>query len=143
MADSVFDTTVIAAANAVLADRVPGNRLDRCVAAIEDVAHGLRRLRYNRKLYEEYRPHLRERRNDIVEVFVALLDSPNAVVVPRSTLPRPIYARALQCGWPSHDQHLLAAAIDGEDPILFVTERRHWVCCAAVWKRFAITVTVL
>src|SRR3712207_5880922 len=132
MPDSVFDTTVIAFSNDDLANRTPGNQLDTRLSAIEDVVHGRRRIRYNGKLLGEYVPHLRVRRNDVIDLFVGILDSTQAVRVSRNSLSRQLYAKALQCGWPSHDQHLLAAAVDGDRPILFVTEQLHGACSAAV-----------
>jgi hypothetical protein len=74
MADSVIDTSVVSMANGQIAGRRRGNALDRRLSAIEDVAYGRRRIRYNPNPLVEYQrivPHLPERRHR------ALLYCPN------------------------------------------------------------------
>src|SRR5258707_5093776 len=125
MPDCVLDTTVVAMANGDIAARRPGNIFDRRLVVLESVVNGTLRLRYNTKLLGEYQRLIRDHRNDIIEaLFIVLAD--RAIFVPRSTLARQHYRTATEkCHWPGHDQHLLAAALHGDDSALFVTERRH------------------
>jgi hypothetical protein len=140
MADCVFDATVVAFANGEIAARKPGNVFDRRLAAIEGAARGDCRIRYNTKLLGEYQSHVQERRNDVIELFFAALTD-NAVLVARNTLLRQDYAKARdKCRWPTHDQHLLAAALGGDDPSLFVTEQRHANCRAKILACFGIRI---
>jgi hypothetical protein len=143
MADCVLDATVVAMANGDIAARRAGNVLDRRLAVLEAVVGGVRRLRYNRKLLEEYRPFIRAFRNDVIEVFVRVL-ADRGVLVSRNTLRRQEHAAATRrCRWPTHDQHLLAAAVGGDDPTIFVTEARLAVCAAAILAHFAVHVVRL
>jgi hypothetical protein len=138
MPDCVVDATVIYKANGDIAGRRSGNLLDKRLAVIQQIGSGLRRLRYNPKLLTEYRRVVREPRNDVIELFFTIL-SEQAVFVKRNKLPQHSYAKAVErCCWPSHDQHLLAAAIDGVDPSIFVTEERHVNCAACILKAFAV-----
>lgn len=140
MADCVLDASVVALANGDITARRPGNVFDRRLAVIEKVGSGALRLRYNSKLLCEYQPLIREYRNDVIELFFAVL-ADRAIRVPRNTLSRQHYARATQrCRWPPHDQHLLAAALGGNDPAIFVTERRLAQCAARVLACFAVHV---
>lgn len=143
MPDCVVDATVVAMANGDIAGRRTGNVLDRRLTVLEEVVRGVRRLRYNTKLLGEYRPFIKAYRNDVIELFVRVL-ADRAVLVPRNTLTRRDHGRATaECGWPSHDQHLLAAAIGGDDPTIFVTEARLAGCAGAILGRFDIRVTHL
>lgn len=140
MPDCVVDATIIYKANGdIAAGRRPGNILDRRLIVIEQIGSGARRLRYNSKLLNEYQQVAREHRNDVVELFFTAL-AERAVLVTRNKLSPHLYARATQCRWPSHDQHLLAAAVDGTNPTIFVTERRHVNCADCVLRRFAVHV---
>ena len=143
MPDCVVDATVIAMANGDIAGRRQGNALDRRLTVIEDVARGLRRLRYNPKLHAEYNRIIRQYRNDAVELFfIALAD--RSVLVNRNSLSRQDHALATRtCRWPSHDQHLLAAAIGGQNPTIFVTEGAHAKCAARILAHFGIHIANL
>ena len=100
-------------------------------------------MRYNAKLLEEYRPFIAVLRNDVIEVFLRVL-ADRGVLVRRNTLTRQDYAAARQtCRWPSHDQHLLAAALNGDDPTIFVTEARLAECAAGILAHFAIHIAHL
>lgn len=138
MADCVVDASIVHFANTDLAARRPGNVADRRLQVLEQVAGGLRRVRYNQKLLGEYQQLVQERRNDVIEVFFLVLDSSRAVRVSRSTLSRQDYATARCCRWPAHDQHLLAAAIGGDDPSIVVTEGKLARCGAKVLRHFAV-----
>jgi hypothetical protein len=140
MPDCVIDASVVALANGDIAGRRPGNIFDRRLAVIEETVSGLRRLRYNSKLLGEYTDHIRERRNDVLEALFALLDDTNrSVFVRRNTLSRQHYDSATdKCQWPSHDQHLLAAAIDGDNPSIVVTEERLQQCAGKILRHFGI-----
>jgi hypothetical protein len=141
MADSVIDTTVLAFSNAEIAARRPGNAFDIRLRVLEDIVSGTRRLRYNSRLLGEYIDHVDEHRNDVIEMFFSLLDSSAAVLVRRNTLSRQHFNLATNdCNWPSHDQHLLAAAIDGVASAVFVTEERLACCRAAIKRRLGIDV---
>jgi hypothetical protein len=138
MTDCVVDATVIHLANGDLVSRQLGTLFDRRLRLLEQVTNGSRRLRYNPKLLGEYERLTREVRNDIVELFFIAL-SEKAFLVKRNTLSRQDYRTAnRKCGWPGHDQHLIAAALGGNDPHLVVTERWHIKCAACVLRSFAI-----
>jgi hypothetical protein len=140
MPDYVVDATVIGFANGDIAARRPGNVLDRRLSVIEQVVRGVRRLRYNRRLLSEYTQLVQEYRNDVIDAFFALLDdSRRAVLVRRSTLSAGDYDTARRsCRWPTHDQHLLAAALGGDDPTIAVTEARHARCAAELLRHFGV-----
>lgn len=142
MADSVLDATVVAFANGNITARSDGNAFDRRLAAIEQVAYGHRRLRYNQKLLGEYQQVVQEYRNDVIDLFFSVL-ADRSFRVRANTLSRQDYAEARRCRWPSHDQHLLAAAVGGDRPAIFVTESRHAECAAKVLARFGIHVVDL
>jgi hypothetical protein len=57
-----------------------------------------------------------------------------------NTLPRHLHAKMRDANWPSHDQHLLAAAVDGMDPTVYVTESRHVRSAKAVRRHFGIRI---
>ena len=140
MADSVLDATVVAFSNGDLAGRRRGNALDTRLKLLEQVVEQRRPIRYNLKLRAEYIQHLLVNRNDIIALFVAALDSPIATFVPRNTLSRQLWAEAHACRWPAHDQHLLAAAIDGDQPTLIVTENLLANCGEGIRRRLQISV---
>ena len=141
MPDCVLDATVVAYANGNLTGRRHGNILDRRLVIIEMVGSGDLRLRYNSKLLGEYEQLIKDRRNDVIEVFFAVLDSERAVRVRRNALSRQNHVKATtKCRWPVHDQHLIAAAIDGDEPSLFVTEKCLADCAAKIWAHFAVRV---
>lgn len=145
MPDRVVDATVVAFSNGNIAGRRPGNVLDRRLAVLEQIVRGTHRLRYNPRLLHEYQQLVREYRNDVIETLFNLLDDTrHAVLVRRNSLTRQDYATATEsCGWPSHDQHLLAAALDGVDPAIVVTEQRHGECAQAILKHFEIHIEYL
>ena len=107
---------------------------------IQEVGCGARRLRYNTKLRCEYEQVVRQYRNDAIELFFAVL-ADSALFVPRNNLSRQDYATARdRCRWPGHDQHLLAAALGGDDPTIFVTEECHARCAPCILARFGTRV---
>jgi hypothetical protein len=140
MAEWVFDATVIGISNTDLRRRRRGNALDRRLVLIENAVSGVARVRYNRKLLGEYQRLASQYKNDVIELFFAILDSGGAVLVGRNTLSRQEYSLALACRWPSHDQHLLAAAVGGAAVTVFVTEARHVQCASKIRRNFAISI---
>src|SRR6266849_6473172 len=145
MPDCVVDATVVAFSNGNIAGRRPGNVLDRRLTILEQVVTGTRRLRYNPRLLHEYEQLIQQYRNDVIEALFSLLDDTRrSVLVRRNSLSRQDHARATgACGWPSHDQHLLAAALDGADPAIVVTEQRLNQCAQAILQHFAIHIEYL
>jgi hypothetical protein len=145
MPDCVVDASVLGFANGDIAGRRPGNVLDRRLAVLEQVVMGARRLRYNPKLLYEYQQLVRIHRNDVIEALFALLDDARrSVFVRRNTLSRQDHATARRvCGWPSHDQHLLAAALGGDDPAIVVTEQILAQCADAIRARFGVALEYL
>lgn len=145
MPDCVIDSTVIAFANGDIAGRRPGNLFDRRLAVLEQVAKGTRRLRYNPKLLHEYEQLIGQYRNDVIEAVFAILDDPQrSVRVARSSLSSREHGIATgTCRWPSHDQHLLAAAIGGDYPSIAVTEQRLNQCAAEILRNFQIRIEYL
>jgi hypothetical protein len=141
MIDAVLDTTVVAIGNKDIAGRKAGNSFDRVLAVLEKILDGTVLVRYNNKLRVEYTEHVRERRNDFIENFFSILDSSQAIFVRKNSLSRQEYALAVVADrWPSHDQHLIAAAIGGENPTIYVTEHALDVCGARIYRDFDIHV---
>jgi hypothetical protein len=140
MTDCVIDATVIYKANGAISGRRPGNKMDWRLAVIEEVGSGARRLRYNRKLLHEYEQVVQERRNDVIDLFFAQLTE-TAVLVNRNRLSASCYQKAVvRCGWPKHDQHLLAAAIGGVTPSIVVTENGHITCAKCIHRCLGISI---
>lgn len=140
MADSVFDASFVGKANGPTQAEMEGNFLHRRLTAMRSVTSGARRVRYNSKLLQEYRQIVRVYRNDVIDQFFELLDSPRAVLVARNTLSRQDKAKAVSCRWPSHDQHVLAAARGGTEVIIHVTENALGACSANVRRIFGFQV---
>jgi hypothetical protein len=136
MPECVFDTSFIAYARGPIANQKVGNLLHKRLTAIRSVTTGRSRVRYNQKLLNEYIDHAKAPRNDVVEQFFELLDSDHAIRVKRSTLSRTDKVKADFVGWPTHDQHVLAAAIGGTDVIIHVTERALGLCTTKVKRVF-------
>lgn len=140
MSDAVFDTSVVAIANKDIARRKLGNSIDQKLCLLERAVGGQIRIRYNWKLLTEYKQIVTDQRNDVIESFFQILDSMLAVRVARSTLSRQHFQRAIAQRWPRHDQHLLAAALDGDRTCLYVTEVRLAKCAAGIYRVFRIRV---
>jgi len=140
MHDAVIDTTVVAFANCDIAARKEGNSLDKRLEVLETAVNGGIRIRYNDKLITEYADHVRDHINDVIAMFFALLDSAAAIRAKKSTLSRQHYERAVRVRWPTHDQHLLAAAIGGHRPVVYVTEPLLSNCAAGIHRIFKIHV---
>jgi len=142
MTNTVFDTTVVAYANGDLAGRKRGNALDTRLCAIEAFLCGRRVAWYNTRLEDEYRQKMKVRRNDVIEAFfIRLADHGRRAL--RNGLTRQRYACAITAGWPSHDQHLLAAACEATDPTILVTEKALTRCAAKIRREFGIDVRML
>lgn len=140
MSDCVIDAALIHLSNGDLAGRRPGNVLDRRLKVIEDVGEGKRRPRYNQKLFGEYQCLTKKLRNDVVAAFIQVLTD-SGVRVKRNCLKSRDHGKATKCGWPSHDQHLLAAALEGQNPTIFVSEWKHGTCAASVLRVFGVRVS--
>jgi hypothetical protein len=140
MPDCVIDATVVAYANGNLKGEKPGNILSRRLRVLRSVVNGEMQIRYNSKLLAEYTQLVKVHRNDVIEVFFIALESDRAIRVPRNTLSKQDYALAKTCRWPSHDQHLIAAARFGDKTSLFVTEQAHGASASKIRLHFRITV---
>jgi hypothetical protein len=141
MSDVVFDTTVVAIGNKAIADRKPGNSFDRILRLLQDVVDRLSHVRYNDKLRNEYEEHVKNFRNDVIEIFFSMLDSSQAIRVERNTLSRQHFELAVrQARWQSHDQHLIAAALGGKKTHLYVTEQALEKCAREIYRIFRIRV---
>ena len=140
MSDAVFDATVVSFANSTLAGRRPGTSAERRFNLLNGAVRGRMRIRYNSKLLTEYTQHVRESRNDVIHIFFGLLDSQRAIRVPKNTLSRQDYQRAAAERWPHHDQHLLAAALGGDRPCVYVTEAQLANCAAGIQRIFRVRV---
>jgi hypothetical protein len=142
MPDCVVDSSVVALANGDIAGRRPGNLFDQRLMVLEQIASGVRRMRYNPKLLQEYGELIQQYRNDVIEAVFAIIDDPRrSLRVPRSSLSRQHYDLAIRtCGWLRHDQHLLAAAIGGDYPSIAVTEQRLNQCAAAILRHFRVRI---
>lgn len=135
----MYDTTVVAYANGDLVGRRAGNVLDRRLRRLEEFLSGARVALYNAKLLNEYGQHVARCRNDVIEAFLTRL-ADHGKKTKRSTLSRQDHGCSKGAGWPSHDQHLLAAALEGTGATILVTEDVLARCAAAVRKQFGITV---
>jgi len=142
MADNVYDASFIGYANCSLGDPTPGRRdfLEKLIAAIVPVVSGTSRVRWNNTLRIEYDRLIKEHRNDVVDQFFAMLTSGSAVFVARNRLRKHEDQDAEKCNWPYHDRHLIAAAVDGEDVTIHVTEERLGRCGASILRLFEIHV---
>ena len=141
MSDRVLDATIIAFSSSDLAAREQGNSIDLRLTVIEEVVKGDYCLRYNARLLHEYRQVSRGYQNDVTELFFRVLDSSNSILVQRSSLARQHFAVAVtKCGWPSHDQHLIAAALNGANPEIFVTEQKHAICAQGIYRNLGIRI---
>lgn len=140
MGNTVYDTSFLALSNGDIAARKRGNVFDRRICKIEEFIKGARIAWYNNKLFAEYTMHVAQRRNDVVEAFFLRL-ADHGKKAKRNTLSTPQYAQCRQTRWPTHDQHLLAAAIEAGNSTIFVTEQALADCAATVKRRFGISVT--
>lgn len=140
MPECVFDTSFIAYANEPLAAEMTGNLLNRRLSAIRSVTTSQSRIRYNQKLLKEYSEHAKVARNDVVNQLFDLLDSQQAIFVKRSTLSRTDKVKSEACGWPSHDQHVLAAAIGGTEVVIHVTEGMLGRCSSKIRRIFGFEI---
>jgi len=137
MSDAVIDTTVVALSNVRLTCLKEGSNLHARIRLLKQCYAGERRIRFNGRLRAEYDSKVSGIENDFVRLFFELLDSSRSIFVKKSTLSRQFYDRARNdCGWPGHDQHILAAGVGGEQVVLFVTEERHCNCRAAIKRVF-------
>lgn len=137
--DTVYDATVVTCANGDLAGRRRGNALDRRLRVLEEFVNGRRVAWYNNKLLQEYENHVVERRNDVIETFLdSLADHGRRATSNRLSTSQ--YASARRMRWPSHDQHLLAAALEATRATIFTTERRLHSCRADVQRVFGVAV---
>lgn len=139
MANTVYDTSFVAMSNGDLAGRKPGNVLDRRLSKIEEFINGKRVAWYNNRLFHEYQVHIQHRRNDLIEVFFRCL-ADSGRKARRNVLSARDYATCCQVRWPTHDQHLLAAAIEAGKSSIFVTEKTLAACAQAVRRKFRISV---
>jgi hypothetical protein len=139
MRDTVYDTSFVAYSNGELAGRRANNALDRRLSKIEEFVEGKRIAWYNEKLFREYRDKVRTVRNDVIEMFLIRLADAGKQAA-RNRLSTANYAKARKAQWPSHDQHLLAAAIEGTRATIFVTEKALEGCGKAVKREFGFTV---
>jgi hypothetical protein len=94
---------------------------------------------YNSALLLEYRQHITTHRNDVIEAFVAQL-ADRGLKGKKSRLSRQDYARSREAKWPSHDQHLLAAALESAGATIFVTEKVLVNCAGSVRRIFGVRV---
>lgn len=138
MDDKVIDTTVVAFANDPINDHT-SDQVTRCLPVIQEIVNGSFRCRFNTTLINEYEKLTRTQRNDVIEVFIIILDSPGAIRG-RNSLRHHENARAQDMMWPRHDRHLLAAAIDGVNPSIVVTENRLAQLHAKAKRVFGVSV---
>lgn len=143
MSDAVFDTTVVAFANSTITSHKAGTSCARRFNLLAGAVAGNVRIRYNAKLLTEYTDKVRLRRNDVIELFFALLDSRAAIRVSRNNLSRQHHHRAVSVRWPIHDQHLLAAAIDGDRSYIYVTEKQLAARGADIHRTFKVHVQLV
>jgi hypothetical protein len=141
MPESVYDASIIGYANVSLGDPTGERRqfLEDLIAAIHRVLSGRDRLRVNTTLRTEYEQVARGVRNDVVDQFFAILTGEGAVAA-KNSLRSFENDRAHKCNWPSHDRHLIAAAIDGVGVTIHVTENRLGRCANKVWQVFKIRI---
>src|ERR1039458_1588171 len=113
MAECVFDASFIGYANGPLDESVAAQKRAprELLATIEKVIAGRDRLRCNPKLIDEYDKLTKVRHNDLIVLFIALLDSEQTTKLKSNALRRQDNARAEECGWPQHDRYVLAAAV--------------------------------
>ena len=140
MPEAVFDTSFLHTANGPYSGQKNSSALNRRLTAIRGVNSGHSRVRYNDKLLAEYSNSLKVHRNDVIEQFIELLDSKKAIRLPSSTLRHADKAKANECRWPTHDQHVLAAAVGGSGVVIHVTENALGACAKKVKRIFGIKI---
>jgi hypothetical protein len=145
MAECVFDASFIGYANGPLDGQVAALKEvpRQLLATIETVIAGRGRLRCNPKLLEEYDKLTKVPYNDLIVLFITLLDSERTTKLKSNTLRRQDNAKAEECGWPQHDRHVLAAAVGGTDVTIHITEPRLGRCSTKVWRVFKIRVNFI
>ena len=139
MSDAVVDASVIGMTDEDLLAQGSEDSIRRRVKLIDDCANKKLRLRCNPTLEGEYSRILKDSNKDLHILFLGALES--AFRVTKNKLDRHAYLRSLDAGWPSHDQHLLAAAIGGTRPTIYVTEKKLFSCATKVKREFSISVS--
>jgi len=141
MSDVVFDTTVVSIGNKNIVDRKTGSSFDKILHLLQKVVDRVLYVRYNDKLRKEFEEHVKTYRNDTIEIFFSILDSSQAIRVKKNNLSRQHFDLAVcKARWPNHDQHLIAAAINGKKPYIYVTEQRLERCAGEVYRVLRIRV---
>ena len=132
MSETVYDTRFLACANGNISNLRPFSQLQKRVSYVKEFSDGKTTARFNAKLLQEYDKHIKEYRNEIIESFFKLLVD-HGIKSNRNTLTGPDWQR-LDGAWPTHDRHLLAAAIDGVK-VRIITSEKDLVKKKAVVKR--------
>lgn len=140
---TVFDACLVAKANGRLVGRRRGNVLDHRLRVLEEFVISRTRLaRYNQRMLKEYEDHLKDHRNDVIQLFFRCL-AEQGTKVSANNLSRQAFDKARRARWPTHDQHLLAAAIGVAPSCIATTEENLGLCDAAVRKAFDVYVECL
>lgn len=141
MRSTVFDTRLVASANGDIRARRPGNILDCRLILLEQAVARVTTTLVNKKLLKEYNSKIPQSgiRNDSVRSFIEFVID-HGVDSGRSTLSHSDYVKAHEARWPTHDHHLIAAAIGHNHVTIFVTEQNHFVCTREIHRRFGITI---
>lgn len=141
----VYDTSFVARANGDLSDMKPNSVLYKRISAISLSTTGKAKARYNRKLYQEYMDHIKELRNDFINVFITSLEK-NGILIEKMTVEKIKWIKVKKL-WPSHDRHLLAAALCDKngcrDVGIYTSEKAHEPAGPILKREFKISLTVV
>lgn len=135
MNNTVYDTKLIATVNCPLSARRANTVLNRRIEIVEESVGQKQRTiaRYNWKLWSEYEKHIKDYRNDIIILFFSKL-ADIGIRVSVCTLRRQHWNK-IRNHWPSHDQHLIAAAIGGCQTSHCYNRKSPRKCCCIIIAR--------
>lgn len=116
-----------------------------CRSAVLEAITGVTRPGHGPKLRHEYSQQLKQfNGHDLAEAFVQVIGAPDrADRFERDNLSSPHHARARECVWPSHDDHLLGVGLQRSPSRILTTELALGRASAKVSRHFSIRVEQL
>ncbi len=141
MKDTVYDASFVKFSLAESSESERSELTNQRWKEIEGFIVGKRKLYYNQKLGKEYNQLLKNATNDdSVQAFIfALVDT--GIKGSKNGLSRQKRVQAQAAGWPTHDDHLLSAALLGTKTEIFVTEQTLANCGTAIKRIFKFVIT--
>lgn len=145
---AVIDTRIVVEMNIADEQDTLASRYCERVSLLARCYKGDLLIRLNSKLLREYKTKAPKTANDYVEAFFAILDNrERARMVKRNKLEKKLHVKCNECRFPSHDQHLLAAAVLDADEsgsvTIFVAEKAHTNCAPCIWRKMGTRLTAI